>query len=1290
MRKVISSFTALIFAIFGVIVPVTSATGANGPMPAMPQTNDRIVFEDDFTGNDGANWIATAANQATQILFEQNMVTVKGGGPENRILSKDSILADTFTMDMDVFIGAEHTNAALKFGFLSNADATSRYQVTWDGPNKLLKLERVESGATTVLARAQDVDMPVNMGGEPHEVSVTVENDRVTASINGVEYIDAEVVGIQDVPQGRILVASQFPKQHYAIDHVRVSTKEAEPTGEYELTLKTQTDGQIDTSPDTAGGVLTANRMSGDDGDEVTLSYQVKPGYVFDGYDSFVTETGTSTDGLLTIKDNRFSFNDKTGSVTVVAKFITEPYDPNILFKDYFEGALNDHGEYTFSDTEQAVIEDGELLLNVGSTPSSVIVDNSEWGDPKNYQIEMDIRKANPVAGTVQVAFRMGDLSDRYVVALNGSKAMIRKLGADGTNVELASTPYSFDQTARKLVIDVEDNVVSVSANNKPILSYENQDSDVDSANWSGLKPALSIINMTEGATVGIDNIRVVRNPVYVTASVEVTNDGAEDPDRVSGAVTLDSYRVASGQTLQMEAFPKGGFELDSISYLGEPIEGNEFTVPSGLEEDFVLVANFVPKTQEAKTYYIDSADGDDAKSGTSPAEAWKSFENLNRTFNPGDSILLKRGSEFSGEDALLAFGGSGTATDRITVSDYGEGPLPKLNGQGEVENVVSLYNQQYITIENLDIANTHPDYSDSFGLNTSNNASVNLRAVNVSARDFGVVNGITLQDLYIHDINGNLRAKWNGGIFFDVVADINDGELYGTPTKYDDVLIANNTLERVDRSGIKLVSSHWANQSLENAPNVPMHWYPSTNVVVRDNVLRYMGGDAITVRDTDGALVEYNLARHSRYQNTGYNAGIWPFEATNTVVQYNEVSNTHGVQDGQGFDCDHVSSYSVMQYNYSHDNEGGFMLVMNGFPHTAPTIRYNISQNDADKTFEFARGTAAGTMIYNNTIYSDVALTGRGGVLDLANWKAGTGNRDIYLFNNIFHYPEGQTFYVGDPQEMKTKAKLINNAYFGGITPPEEEENAITADPQLPAVGSAPVDNAEAVAPKAGRNVEDHFDGYIPAEESPLHNAGMSVDEVVKHYGGATTDRRDMAPDALHKLTGNGESIDFVAGEYLPDVDGVTYDRDFLGTKLPEGKTNFRSSVDVNPGLTIGAIQGTTQSEEPSEDPTEEPSEDPSDDPSEDPSEDPSVGPSEDPTEEVTEESETDPGAQPTMENSTAESDLVDTADPQADSDAADRSLPVTGSGNVGILALAGLLLFVAGGLMVAVRKNS
>ena len=63
--------------------------------------------------------------------------------------------------------------------------------------------------------------------------------------------------------------------------------------------------------------------------------------------------------------------------------------------------------------------------------------------------------------------------------------------------------------------------------------------------------------------------------------------------------------------------------------------------------------------------------------------------------FVPGDRILLKCGSVFRGEQ--LAFQGMGSAEQPIEISSYGEGELPRLEGNGEVENVISLYNQQYI-----------------------------------------------------------------------------------------------------------------------------------------------------------------------------------------------------------------------------------------------------------------------------------------------------------------------------------------------------------------------------------------------------------------------------------------------------------------------------------------------------------------------------------------------------------------------------------------------------------------
>src|SRR5690606_9646749 len=97
---------------------------------------------------------------------------------------------------------------------------------------------------------------------------------------------------------------------------------------------------------------------------------------------------------------------------------------------------------------------------------------------------------------------------------------------------------------------------------------------------------------------------------------------------------------------------------------------------------------------------------GDDANTGTSPEQAWASLSKLDRTFVPGDAILLKRGSVFTGAAAALAFRGSGAEGAPITVGAYGEGDRPRLDGEGAVENVISLFNQEHIAISDLEITN--------------------------------------------------------------------------------------------------------------------------------------------------------------------------------------------------------------------------------------------------------------------------------------------------------------------------------------------------------------------------------------------------------------------------------------------------------------------------------------------------------------------------------------------------------------------------------------------------------
>ena len=934
-----------------------------------------------------------------------------------------------------------------------------------------------------------------------------------------------------------------------------VQTEEQAAATECQVVLETYTDGKLD--EEHIGGTLTADKLSGHSGEWVTLTVKANHGYVFQRYD-------TNTDNLVTIDNNRFQLNEKFPTVVVKAYFTTrEPGKDEVFFDDFGgePGAALPGGVH---------ISNGELVVDIpegqGSNFYEPAIDWSQVSAQEGYRISVDVRRVTQTSGTMQIAFRGGEQStQRYVVAINSQGSlMLRKI--DGTNVELKKAAFQLTEQYAHIEITVVKNEVRVSVDGQELLVHTEQD------NWGGMTPKVQLWNMTQGASMGFDNLLVEKICEKKPIEVVTIYNGQEDLEHRAGTAVSDVAEAKEGDTVTLQTIPKAGYRFKEYQVEGMEslsIVDNKFVMPAGEFEKLRVNAVFEDDTvREAKTFYVDSEGGNDQSAGTSEKEAWRTLGRIkeHNLFVPGDRILLKCGSVFRGEQ--LAFQGMGSAEQPIEISSYGEGELPRLEGNGEVENVISLYNQQYIHINRLEITNLDQKYNQNFELNGSNNQEKALRAINVSIRDFGTASDIRIEDCYIHDINGNIKSKWNGGIFFDVKANIQNGTLTGVPSKYDQILISGCTFERVDRSGIKLISSQWCNQWEKNDPGVPVNWYPSTNVVVRDNYMEKIGGDGITVRDTDGALIEHNLVRDCRYQNTGYNVGIWPFEAANTVLQYNEAYETHGTTDGQGLDCDHASSNSVMQYNYSHNNEGGFMLIMGGYPHTGATVRYNISQNDRDKTFEFAQGCPKGTMIYNNTIYSDQLL--ERGVFFLSNTGAGQGVNDTFAFNNVFHYPEGQKFYGGETQNLTTYMKLYNNAYTGGIEAFEGDDNPLKAeDAGLTAPGTGPEVNESKTAVTGSSGA---LDGYKLEDTSVLIDKGITVDEAWKHFGGTElVDGRGMSPRDLFEQAKNGNSIDYVVGNNFPQINGVGYDKDFFGNSLADGKPDigaaeFLASVPEQP----------------------------------------------------------------------------------------------------------------------------
>lgn len=423
------------------------------------------------------------------------------------------------------------------------------------------------------------------------------------------------------------------------------------------------------------------------------------------------------------------------------------------------------------------------------------------------------------------------------------------------------------------------------------------------------------------------------------------------------------------------------------------------------------------PDLAFAATYYIDSGAGNDSNHGTNITHAWRSLARVNETvFQPGDRILLKAGSTYKGQ---LAPKGSGTSTNLISMRAYGEGARPRIDGEGRVPDTLLLRNVEFWEVDGLEITNL------------GEQRQPWRTGVRVVTDSFGKMRQITLRNLFVHDVNGDLRKEQEGcGIYFESRG--------GNQSHFDGLLIENCHVVRTDRNGICQRGSGRAR---------------SLGVVIRGNLLEDIGGDGIKIWGSNGALVERNIIRGGRMRCEDYAAGIWPFASDDTLIQFNEVSGYKGIKDGQGFDSDYQCRRSVFQYNYSHDNEGGFFLICGpGNSYNEGTIiRYNVSQNDginSARVFHLG-GNSSNTMIYNNTIYvgpkQDLPL-----VL-CTEWDRGNA-KDVRFFNNVF-YVDGRVTYDWG---KSSGVVFENNVFCGTHVAPPVDAKAITNCPPLMKPGGA------------------------------------------------------------------------------------------------------------------------------------------------------------------------------------------------------------------------------------------
>lgn len=564
---------------------------------------------------------------------------------------------------------------------------------------------------------------------------------------------------------------------------------------------------------------------------------------------------------------------------------------------------------------------------------------------------------------------------------------------------------------------------------------------------------------------------------------------GAGDSDGQDSTFTFGGVQKTTASNIVGTAEDAGHFVTYEFT---TPSDVNGYTLDftySNYSSDYaafngLALVSLAPATI-GTNYYINTQD------------AFEAVTNV--VFQPGDKILLERGQEFTG---MLSITGSGSAEAPILIDAYGTGDRPVINAMGVNQAGIRLNNPSFIEVQGLEITNTDGttgEQGDIFGV------------LAYMDQDIGVFRHIYINDLYIHDVNGQVGEKERGGIHVRFDSEIDN-------SRVDDLRITNNRLEDIGGVGITFLSN-CANVNVSEDGSVFTEnlW---TRVYVASNELYRIGRNAIIARDSRCAVYEYNTLGDSSLYEHGHS--IFTFDSYGTVIQYNEMYGNRGYDEGDrgaaaaGYNC----AYTFIQYNYSHDNEWSF-AVMNQ-PSRGVVIRYNISENERSGFYYYGFEGSTNCLdayIYNNTHYA----------------PAGTANQLIarnrtpvnsIIANNIFYFEDPADVIVGS-NEGGINTIFTNNLYHN-LSPHPSDGSPIIGDPLCvqPGYSGQDIDLTTRAALR----------GYQPQPGSPAIDAAVSITDLLQLPMNLHMDQ-DILGNVIY-----GDGADLGAIEYN-DSNWITFD---------------------------------------------------------------------------------------------------------------------------------------------------
>jgi len=362
----------------------------------------------------------------------------------------------------------------------------------------------------------------------------------------------------------------------------------------------------------------------------------------------------------------------------------------------------------------------------------------------------------------------------------------------------------------------------------------------------------------------------------------------------------------------------------------------------------FLLIPGTPPLA--ATDYFIRQSGNDEAK-GTSTNAAWRTIERVNGAlFQPGDSVRFEAGASFAG-NLLLSAADAGTSNDPVVIGSFGEGRATILAGR---ETGITVENAGGVAIENLIVVGDGRTNNVGYGICCDNTLTTGerlgfLRIANVEARDFGIL--------------GILVA--------------------GTHAGFEHVLITNCVMHDNLRGGMEVAGHLPWDSSIYAHADVHVSHCQAFHNTGDPTYLKNHSGSGIVLYQIDGGVMEYCTAWNNGAlcRSSGGGVGLWMCASRRVVIQHCEsFGNKTSGGDGGGFDIDGGCVDCVLQYNYSHDNDGPGLMVYSysyaSYADRGAIVRFNISENDSRKGRRYAGlwvrtdgKEITGLEIYNNTV---------------------------------------------------------------------------------------------------------------------------------------------------------------------------------------------------------------------------------------------------------------------------------------------------------------------------------